>query len=64
LFRSNHPRITRINNGWLNDRKPFSKSTYFYSISTKINNRPNMLWEQRVGGSNRSAPTNVIHCFH
>ena len=33
------------------------KSTYFRQISINFNNRLDLLWEQRVGGSNPSAPT-------
>ena len=33
------------------------KSTYFLSISTGFHKRSNLLWEQRAGGSNPSAPT-------
>jgi len=33
------------------------ESTYFLPISIDFNNLFDLLWEQRVGGSNPSAPT-------
>jgi hypothetical protein len=35
------------------------KSTYFLQISIAINKPMDLLWEQRVGGSNPSAPTSI-----
>jgi hypothetical protein len=34
--------------------------TYFRQISTGYNNRRDLFWEQRVGGSNPSAPTSIF----
>ncbi len=33
------------------------KITYFHSISTGFNKRSDLVWDQRIGGSNPSAPT-------
>src|ERR1035438_40290 len=35
------------------------KSTYFQSNSTGFHKLPDLFWEQRVGGSNPSAPTSI-----
>jgi hypothetical protein len=37
------------------------KSTYIHSISTGFNKSFDLFWEQRVGGSNPSAPTNIFN---
>ena len=38
-------------------------STYFHAVSTGFHKRSNLLWEQRVGGSNPSAPTITSHRY-
>jgi hypothetical protein len=47
---------------WIDFRQAFQKKAFiFCEISTGFNKSFDLLWEQRVGGSNPSAPTSIFN---